>query len=279
VAKKENVVSTNLAKNNGKIDKSTDSGIAQSDEFNQPVNEPIVNVKQEDPIVNVKQEDLTVNEPIVNVKQEDLIESVNEPIVDVKQEDLTVNEPIVNVKQEDLIESINEPVPTIETNTEFGELLDFGSSGDETPEAVPQSEYVHNRSLSDDRDSTRTRTLTPQPVFSDDEHDSGIVPQTPSPPMTEHDVSEPSQQTNHLFLLNSNAPLTNEHSNGTSNNLLDNKQLDSIQIDESTENNGLSFSQHFASVSSNQVPSDPEQNNTPKVTNQLNTINLLNYTF
>jgi hypothetical protein len=58
--------------------------------------------------------------------------------------------------------------------TEFGQLLSFDSSNEETPEIVPPSAFVHNRSSSDEHDSTRTRTITPQPVFSDDEHDSGV---------------------------------------------------------------------------------------------------------
>lgn len=110
-------------------------------------------------------------------------------------------------------------------------------TSEEMPEAVPQLEYIHNRVSSDDRDSTRTRTLSPQPVFSDDEHDSGVVPETPSPPMTEQEPLNESK-TNHLFLLN-----TNTDSNGAP------PTLDNV-----------------LSQSSNQVPTDPEQNNSQKVT-------------
>lgn len=120
---------------------------------------------------------------------------------------------------------------------------------EETPPIIP--DYVHNRASSDDRDSTRTRTITPQPVFSDDEHDSGVVPETPSPPIDSAFDNGLKQQSNHMFLLNTNLPKTN--SNGTHDNDV------------------------FDHTPSTIVPTDPEQNNSPKVklSNVLHKLHIL----
>lgn len=125
-------------------------------------------------------------------------------------------------------ECVNDQISIEEIKTEENIV------NEEIPEIVP--EYAHNRESSDDKDSTRTRTITPQPVFSDDEHDSGVVPETPSPPTDVAFDGGSKQHTNHMFLLN-----TNSLHNGTHDNDVFDQALSTI------------------------VPSDPEQNNSPKV--------------
>ncbi|KAI6182553.1 hypothetical protein M3Y97_00392800 [Aphelenchoides bicaudatus] len=221
----------------------------------QKIEEPIQQQIEEPTIEPIQQH---IEEPI----SEPVQQHIEEPIIDldhlapVEVQPIIVDEPNAN-------ENISKSVESTPRATEFGQLLSFDSSSEEKLESVPQPEFIHNRTSSDDHDSTRTRTITPQPVFSDDEHDSGVVPETPSPPIEKETVIEPIPQNtvNQMFLLNSTvsqfSPTESAHQVETPlNNSTTKNSLDEIISDRSEDSNGA-FEYSQANISS--IPADPVQ--------------------
>ncbi|KAI6169979.1 Serine/threonine-protein kinase RIO1 [Aphelenchoides bicaudatus] len=228
----------------------------------QKIEEPIQQQIEEPTIEPIQQH---ISEPAQQHIEEPISEPVQqhieEPIIDldhlapVEVQPIIVDEPNAN-------ENISKSVESTPRATEFGQLLSFDSSSEEKLESVPQPEFIHNRTSSDDHDSTRTRTITPQPVFSDDEHDSGVVPETPSPPIEKETVIEPIPQNtvNQMFLLNSTvsqfSPTESAHHETPLNNSTTKNSLDEIISDRSEDSNGA-FEYSQANISS--IPADPVQ--------------------